>query len=700
REKHWPGAHNGPAAVAVDARGGHVYMAAGGVEGGSQVVKMTMEGEILWTHRAYEGWGHIRDMAFSDARLKVGQTAYPQGAVYLPHCSSGNLHVGDPRDGEAAIKRSSVKQYVAEGKVRPLRAPLVRFDLGAHGGAVEPGWRGVGLVKYSEDRGFGWDSLDGLAATSSGMGGALERDGHTFAPAGPAKKGPRRSFLISVPEGCRWCLVRVFVGGDRAYQDVQIHSGLSYGKPTLRANVSTAAGECKVVEFQPKPKGVLDITMGNKDGTDKPGWAARGVEVLVTLDRLDAHGGKVVAAFTYANRIQQISPADWKVLSETVVPDLRDVAVLDNGQVLAASGDRIVLVDERRGEHKPVIVGLTDPRCVSVDRATGDLFVAEWGDSHRVKRFSRDYRLLGTYGRLGGRREGLYRPEDFMYVADIAGDGRGGFFVVEHWLAPRRLAHYDSQGRVIREWYGGQRFFTNASLDPKLPNRVWMDSHFGWIMEAEVDWQKGDWRPRATYKFDGLADGLIQVSSGGHYWMLRYHGGQRYLVYTKCPRVLKVDEAGRGLLPVMVSDMNLPVDRRGAAGPTGRGTSFLASLLGGSGKGRERGRWRSYVWTDTNRDGRPQVHEAVLCEWGVHGLRWFVDEDFTYYGVYAPRNTGQAATHYVVRVLAPEWRDGVCVFPPFEKAREFRLAADESLRQQGGRLAGQLAEPKSFYRDA
>jgi hypothetical protein len=641
-----------------------------------------MQGKILWTHRAYEAWGHIRDVAFCGAGLTVGENSYPQGALCLPHCSSGNLHILDPRSGDAAIERSLVKQYVLEQRMQPLRAPLVRLDFGPESGAVEEGWQAVGLEKYDEKRGFGWESLEGVTVMSAN-GSALQRDGHAFAGEGPARKGHRRAFLIRVPEGCRWCVVRVLVGGERACPDVEIYSGLSYGKPKRVATVSTGPRECKVVEFAPKPQGMLDVTFGNTEGTENPRWAVRGIEVLVTVDRLDAHAGKIMAAFTYAGRIQQVSPPDWKVLSETIVPDLRDVAVLSDGRVLALSGDAVVLVDEGGTAHEPLIEGLTEPMCLSVDRATGDLFVTEWGESHQVKRFSRDYGLLGTYGRPGGRLEGLYRGEDLKHVADIAGDGRGGFFVVEHWVAPRRLAHFDRDGRLLREWYGGQRFFTNVSLDARHPDRVWLDSHFGWIMEADVDWDKGRWRPRATYGFAGLADDLIQVSGGNDHWLLRYHGGERYLVHTQCPRVLRVEEEKRRLQPVVAGAINVA------------GSMGLEALLGSEAKGK----WRSYLWTDGNGDGRPQRQEVVLSEWGVHGLRFFVDEDFTYYAVYAPRTTGEVPTHYVVRVLAPTWHDDVPVYPLFEDAEEFGLAADESFRQQTGQFAGRLAEPKSLYRD-
>ena len=71
-------------------------------------------------------------------------------------------------------------------------------------------------------------------------------------------------------------------------------------------------------------------------------------------------------------------------------------------------------------------------------------------------------------------------------VQDRHGDGNGGWVVVEQWSPPRRTAHFDSDGEIIEEWYGGQRFFTDVAVDPKDPSLVWLTSYFGSLIEAQV----------------------------------------------------------------------------------------------------------------------------------------------------------------------------------------------------------------------
>jgi hypothetical protein len=682
KEIHWPGNHNGPAAIAVDLNRGQLYMAAGASELAAQVMKIDIAtGKILWSHMPYEGWGHIRDLVFSDTDPQLPGKQYPHGVLYLPHVNSGNLHILDPDTGDAYIGRHALKEVVQQGTVQPLRAALYRFDFGSEQSPVEKGWTRCGLETFSEKRGYGWLSADGLVYSQDRSGDALKSDGVAFPPAGPAKKEHYRSFLINVPDSVSFCDVRLTMKGD--VDGLSIYSGLAYGRPNFRPSKKTPLGGYQLVEFETKAKkGKLDITIGYNDKREVPsGFDLRAMEVLVPGERFAAHGGTTLAVFPAANRIQRVSPRDWRPTSDTVVPELRDVAILDNGQILAVSGSRVVLVEEGGDAHRPVIEGLTDPRCLSVDRKSGDLFVAEWGDSHRVKRIDKGYKQLKTFGRKGGRLEGPYDPNNFSFVAGIEGDGTGGFFIVEHFVAPRRLAHFDAAGRVLTEWYGGQLFFTHAAFDPQNKNRLWMDSHFGWLMEVEADWQRGQWRPLATYRYDGLGKGLITTLAGANYWVLRYHEGQRYLLCTKSPTVLKVDEKNRRLVPVVISD------QRFADSPE--------DLYASPAVERKKGKYKSFIWTDANGNGTPEPRETRLSSVAFHGTTWFIDDDFTYYGAGAQRG----AADYEIIEMKPQWNHGLPVYPKFEEAKSYRLSVDDGFGSRTGPEARTLPAVKGFYRD-
>ena len=670
----WPGCHNGPAALAVDYRRGHVYMAAASVEGGPQVVKMTMDGQIIWSHRPYEGWGHSRDIAFSPTDPHIENKEYPEGVLYFPMSESGNLHVLDARDGSSVLDRHQVTSPSVMASYKPLRAAFMKIDLCGADGRAAKGWTPAPLAKYSRERGFGWDSIDGLTVSTDAAANSAERDGHTMASAGAAGKEGHRSFLIKFPEGMKYCEARIVVEGNAS--ELEVYSDLKQGKPNLREPRIEKRGRYSVLAFETKAnKGVLDITLGAKEGA-KGVWSLRAVELMVPPDRFDAYGDKVMAAFTNANRIQRIRPQDWVALSDTVVPDLRDVAIDNSGKILALSGDKVVIVQESGDAHTILIEGLIDPRALSVDRISGDLFVAERAGSHQIKRFDATGRLRKTFGRKGGRLQGLYEAENFLDVADVAGDSKGGFFIVEAWVAPRRTAHFDAEGKLIAEWYGGQGFYTYASLDPERPDRVWFDSHFGWIVEAEMNWEMGQWKPRATYNFDGLAGGLFEGMEVRRGWTLRCRDGKRYLLYSRYPAVVQVDEANHRLVPIVKSDMNVP--------------PFVETLCGKTKAG-------SFLWTDANRDGESQKDEFVFSQFTPHGKRWLIDNDFTYRCAYAPKHKG---ANYLVRTLAPQWRNGIPVYPNYDDCKDAELLTDNSLRMKNGKEEGYLSEPAAYYRDA
>jgi len=112
----------------------------------------------------------------------------------------------------------------------------------------------------------------------------------------------------------------------------------------------------------------------------------------------------------------------------------------------------------------------------------------------------------------------------------VAGDGRGGFVVVEQKSGPRRTAHFDGRGELIREWYGAQTFFVHSWHNPHEPNHVWIDNGHGWVTECEVDHAAGTWRPYATYKLDDVGGEELNVHvqhTGYLGFRVRWHEGRK-----------------------------------------------------------------------------------------------------------------------------------------------------------------------------
>ncbi|MEI8084250.1 MAG: FlgD immunoglobulin-like domain containing protein, partial [Actinomycetes bacterium] len=283
-----------------------------------------------------------------------------------------------------------------------------------------------------------------------------------------------------------------------------------------------------------------------------------------------ARADSVVAAYRTNNLVEWINPQDGVALDSAAVDAPTDAAITSDGSVLILTSNTVVSLT--RADHKPVerIGGLTAAQRIAVDEVSGDIFVVEAGDSQQIKRFDASFALQATYGNKGGRpREGRYdQPTSFFGVTGICGDRQGGFLITEDGSAPRRTSHFNAKGELVSEWYGGQQFFEYASPDPQNPAFVWFDSAWGWLVQAEVDYSNKTWKVHATYSYLTATPGLFDREAklfGG--WHVAHRNNQTYLwADYGFPRVVRVDEANRRLVPVAAIGLADPAPQNPPAG--------------------------------------------------------------------------------------------------------------------------------------
>lgn len=668
--EHWPANHGGPTASAVV--GDQLVMTAGNSE--SPIATVCLElatGKRLANSGNVSAWHAITDMAFDDSPLSLPEISLPDGHFYTTVPEDGFVHLARP-DGSTATGGGVYWRKKYQFPTHWM--PLMRLDFTDGKASAQPGWKAALPEVYSKERGFGWEDVAGITAFATAGDG--DQSGHVIIPT--ETTGSRlRTFLVDVPVG-GWQRYEVtFHLGhpDKALPEFSVYGGTSYDNPALKGTVSTKAGEVTTVTYtvMPLPGTQLRLAFGPSKG-DYAGCAIRGIEITTGPDRVDAHKGKVIIASTLSGAVREISTDAFKTLASYPVPGVRDVALLADGTILALRDDSIVKVDSDR--LTPVMTGLTAATRLSVDRRLGELFVVESGTSSQIKRFDADYKLKATYGRQGGRRQGLYEPHDFLEVSSLAPDGTGGFVITEALSAPRRTAHFDRDGKLIKEWYGGQLWATNAAVGPQDDSRLWFNSHWGWLIEAEVDWKNRTWKPRSTYKFQGLANELVGGASGARgFFDVTYRDGKKHLAGTgMSPCLLRVDEAQQRLTPVMTSGINI----------THYWTSqspFLQKLLGS-----RQSKFKSYVWQDANGDGEPQEGEVRFSEWSNWGPGWTVSPASAFAGIFA-----QHQPEITAHLLA----SGADGYPSFDKATRLMLATDRSLRDADKHL-----QPRDVWRDA
>jgi hypothetical protein len=668
---HWPGNHGGPTATAV--MGDQLVLTAGNSESPVTTICFDLaSGKRLANSGNVAAWHAITDLAYDDTPLPLPEYPLPNGHLYMTVPDDGLVHLARPT-GESVTSDYWRKKY----KFPTHFMPLQRLDFTDGKAPAQAGWTAVPPDGYSKERGFGWEDASGI--TGFAAKGEGDQSGHAIEPVSADAKGSRlRTFLVDVPVG-GWQRYEVtFHLGhtDKPLPEFLVYGGTQYDQPAWKGTVGTKAGEVTSVTYTvlPLPGTQLRLAFGPRKGTDYAGCAIRGIEIATGPNRVDAHKGKVVIAGTIPGLVQEISTDAREILASYPVPGVRDVALLADGTILALREDTVVKVETNR--LTPVMTGLTAATLLSVDRASGDLFIVEGGASQQIKRYGADYKLKATYGRAGGRREGLYEPQDFMAVNSLSPDGKGGFVITEAESAPRRTAHFDRDGKLIKEWYGGQLWATNASADPQDDTRVWFNSHWGWAVEAEVDWKNRSWKPRSTYKFQGLANGLVGGATGNReFFDVVYRDGKKHLAGTgQSPCLLRVDEAEGRLTPVMTSGIN--ITHYWSAQPP-----FLQKLLGSP-----KSKNKSYLWQDANGDGQPQDSEVRFSEWSKWGPPWTVSPGTSFAGIYA-----QHQSDFTAHLLAP----GTDGYATLDKAESLTLAVDASLRD-----ADKLMDPKDVWRDA
>ncbi len=353
-------------------------------------------------------------------------------------------------------------------------------------------------------------------------------------------------------------------------------------------------------------------------GTTRPGSAAWVEPASQPMDMAAYNSGsnpQLVVSYRDHNVVQWRAPQTGQVLKTVSVTRPLGVTIDNAGNVLVISQGKILKINKDRAVSTLIGSNLDTPYRLDVDRKSGEILVAEQGLSQRVKRFSAGGQLLKTYGAYKGRQYGLYKPTNFRDVVDICADNQGGFLVVENG-APRRVARFNRDGSLIKEWYGGGYWVPSSSPDPQDPTTVWYTINGQEIMRLKVDYAKKTWSVHSVYNYLKAGDGKtitppftggLDIFGGGYFdWHVRKRNGATYLVRRNELQIIKVDEVNWVLKPVVA-----------------------ANFAQGAG-----GNQKAWLWTDANGDGIRQDAEYRRYNWGEWGwnrLSLQAPVDFDYY---------------------------------------------------------------------
>lgn len=367
-----------------------------------------------------------------------------------------------------------------------------------------------------------------------------------------------------------------------------------------------------LVKFEPP-----HVEKPEDEDAPKPHW----VETLAQRD-MAVRDGVVLISYPSNNRLAVIDlrggPRQARQLDPIAIENPRGLAYDRQGRLQVVSGRRVLRFDrpnlaEGRLGPSQVIVreGLEDPGRLRIDDA-GRLFVADLGTSHQIKVFTGAGEHLRTIGQPGGPQLGRYDERGMSRPAGMALDGRGRLWVAELEYGPKRVSRWDAEtGEFDRAWYGPPKYGGGGHIDPRDPTRFFYSSGLQGI-EFELDWENDASRPRsicwrAAESIGRAPDASIYLD-GRHFLIDRFFGPSYFMAPSN--HVYLWDEAvGRAWIVAAVGGF----DRKGLE-PFIRGhaerDAALATKLARYEQEARHPAEIFVVWSDLNRDGRPQADEV------------------------------------------------------------------------------------------
>ncbi|PTY05067.1 hypothetical protein DB346_02330 [Verrucomicrobia bacterium LW23] len=535
----WPGQHGGLSGVTCDAKG--IYVTGGMSEGAPQTASAALDGTWRWALPPQEAWSAGVDLAAGGE----GGTVYALSS--MPPTRVNRIAAIDSATGE--IRRSFIPAQV-------WRTVAVGVEEDNH------------FPAYSRDVGQGWEAGPPTPAPGA-------------APRRLAEGVASMVFVRDAPSGPY--IARVRMADD---------PGATGPQPAVRVLVDGREAAVFAASDSPRAETAFDIPVESRKDTlriefEFPGtrqsatWRLTRVGLQTHAERIAASGEHLAAATTHGGIIW-LNPADGQIVeSLRHSGTITDLDVAPDGAVYFISENKLYCATKKQKAPEEIAIeGLVSPRRIAVasggntPAGTVRLWIAENGTSQQVRLVDiSEGKIVASLGRAGGRKTGRYVPTDFLNISDIASDRNGGFIVTESAAAPRRTAHFAADGAVVREWFGGQPFYTYAAVDPADPTRIWMDSDRGWIMEVQADYAAGTWKPIATYEWPGLpaAYAARNKTARRHSVMRRDLDGDgkaELLLTSTAPTalVLRPDEAAGRLVPVAFFTRLFPDADSGARG--------------------------------------------------------------------------------------------------------------------------------------
>ena len=215
-------------------------------------------------------------------------------------------------------------------------------------------------------------------------------------------------------------------------------------------------------------------------------------------------GGVPYFSLPDSNVVHVLNTTTRLISASLTVPNPRGITFENSGKLLVLSGTSLIRYTVQSSPaallapETLISSGLEDPKRITVDRATGNLYISDWGNSHQVKVYNSSGVFIRAIGTPGPPGVGLYDPSHMNRPHGTAITPDGHLWVAEYDMAPKRISEWALDGTFVNALYGPPKYGGGGHLDSVDKTRFYYTDrdeddpvpfHIG--MEWHIDWATG-----------------------------------------------------------------------------------------------------------------------------------------------------------------------------------------------------------------
>jgi len=402
-------------------------------------------------------------------------------------------------------------------------------------------------------------------------------------------------------------------------------------------------------------------------GFQRPAGVIEEVKLDENVKALAVAKGTVLA-LTESNKLLFLNREKGTRTGEVTLAGARDVCFDWEQQIIVSTARGLIMVGRDGTTAALEREGLGSPGAMAVD-LEGNLYVMDLGADYQVKVYSALGRPRRTIGTKGGQQGEKFDPNALHSVSSIA-LGRGGQLWVVESSHPRRVAVFDAEGKLARDFVGNTQYGASHlclheqdptlacghgvifKLDPEKTQDYRPLSYMNWKPEVQSPFDVNGGCGRAHFFHRGM---MLRSEASGK--MREYYVGMSY-----GGPVLYLEKQGKYVPVAAVGTAECS-----SAFPAPEGNNTVAHL-----------------WSDKNEDQLVQEDELQALGEDVR-LSWF-------YGW--THLLGPGLEFYVGgRAIRPV-RFTAAGAPLYDLTKAEKLATEDSFIRVGEHLVGaQDAEP-------